>query len=276
MKIRQQFVACLLAGFSAFAVLFVFLAFSSGVALRAYAQEPPAAQPSQKSARQKSTAPKNAAARPQENAAAELVKGTPEAAEEDLEENASLKHARPVQWLARKIDWSVHGTHLLLSGINFAIIVVVLLWAARKYLPGMFRARTDAIQQALKEARAASQDANRRLADIENRLRRLDVEIGQMQANAEKEGALEEARIQKAAEDDVRKVVLAAEQEIAAAAKQARRELTNHTASLAIALASKQISVDANTDQVLVRTFAAKLASDNNGGKNNSGGKDGR
>jgi F0F1-type ATP synthase membrane subunit b/b' len=56
-------------------------------------------------------------------------------------------------------------------------------------------------------------------------------------------------------------------QEIAAAAKQARRELSNHTASLAIALASKQINVDANTDQVLVRTFAAKLASNKNGGK---------
>jgi len=39
--------------------------------------------------------------------------------------------------------------------------------------------------------------------------------------------------------------------EIAAAAKQARRELSNHTASLAVALASKQITVDSNTDQVL-------------------------
>ncbi len=117
------------------------------------------------------------------------------------------------------------------------------------------------------EARAASQDANRRLADIENRLRQLDVEIGRMQATAENEAAAEEVRIQKSAEEDIRKVVLAAEQEIATAAKQARRELTNHTAGLAIALASKQINVDSNTDQVLVRTFASKLTSHDNGGK---------
>jgi len=61
--------------------------------------------------------------------------------------------------------------------------------------------------------------------------------------------------------------LLAAEQEIATAAKQARRELSAHTAGLAIALARQQINVDANTDQVLVRTFASKLASGNDAGK---------
>jgi F0F1-type ATP synthase membrane subunit b/b' len=88
-----------------------------------------------------------------------------------------------------------------------------------------------------------------------------------MQANAEKEAEAEEVRIKNAAVEDIRKVVQAAEQEIAAAAKLARRELTSHTADLAIALARKQINVDANTDQVLVRNFAAMLSQD--------GGKDG-
>jgi F-type H+-transporting ATPase subunit b len=125
----------------------------------------------------------------------------------------------------------------------------------------MFRDRTAGIQRALEEARSASQDANRRLSDIENRLRQLDVEIGRMQASSEKEAEAEEIRIQKAAEEDIRKVVLAAQQEIAAASKQARRELAAHTASLAIALATKQINVDSTTDQMLVRSFASTLAS---------------
>jgi F-type H+-transporting ATPase subunit b len=128
--------------------------------------------------------------------------------------------------------------------------------------------RTDSIQKSLEEARAASHEANRRLAEIENRLRKLDVEIGQMQAAAEKEAETEEARIHKAAEEDIRKVVLSAEQEIAAAAKQARRELTAHTADLAVALARKQIHVDPATDQTLVRNFAGQLSP-------GSGGKDG-
>ncbi len=183
------------------------------------------------------------------------------------EEHADLKHSSMVRMLARVTGLNVHQAHLLALGFNFAIIVAIAIWAGRKFLPGIFRARSASIQQALEEARAASQDANRRLADIENRLRQLDVEIGQMQATAEKEAAAEEVRIQKAAEEDMRKVVLAAEQEIATAAKLARRELSAHTASLAIALARQQINVDSNTDQVLVRTFASKLASGNDGGK---------
>jgi F0F1-type ATP synthase membrane subunit b/b' len=60
-------------------------------------------------------------------------------------------------------------------------------------------------------------------------------------------------------------VVQAAEQEIATAAKQARRELMQYTADLAVALARKQIQVDSATDQALLRNFAGKLSS--GGGK---------
>jgi F-type H+-transporting ATPase subunit b len=212
------------------------------------------------------------------SASQELIKESREAAgEEPEEENASLKHARPVRWLARKIEWSVHGTHLLLSILNFAIIALATIWALSKFLPGIFRERNSAIRHALDEARAASADANRRLSEIENRLRELDSEIGRMQASAEKEASAEEERIKRATEEDVRKIVTAAEQEIVAAAKQARRELAAHTASLAISLARNQIRVDPNTDQVLVRTFASglglhpELRDDNH-----HGGKDGR
>ena len=155
---------------------------------------------------------------------------------------------------------SVHQAHLLAIGLNFALIAFLVYWFARKSVPAVLRNRSQSIQQALEEARAASQEANRRLAEIEARLRKLDVEIGTMQAAAEKEAEAEEGRIQKAAEEDMRKVVAAAEAEIAAAAKQARRELTAHTADLAIALARKQINVDASTDQALVRNFAGQLS----------------
>jgi F-type H+-transporting ATPase subunit b len=204
----------------------------------------------------------------------ELVEETREATGAD-EENVNLKHSAPVRWLARKIGLSVHGTHLLLFSLNFVIVAAIIFWAARKYLPAMFRNRTGAIQKALEEARTASQDANRRLADIESRLRELDLEIGRMQSGAEKEAEAEEARIAKSAEDDIRKVVLAAEQEIAMAAKQARRELTTHTAGLAVALARKQIHIDSGADQVLVRTFATGLVSQGDVSPENDGGKDG-
>jgi len=197
----------------------------------------------------------------------EIAKEEREATGEDEEENVNLKHSSMVQKLGKLIGLNVHQAHMGAMILNFAIIVFVVVWFGRKALPGMLRSRNESIQRALDEARAASQEAHRRLAEIENRLRQLDVEIGQMQASAEKEAEAEEARIKNATEEDIRKVVEAAEQEIAAVAKQARRELTSHTADLAIALARKQINVDANTDQVLVRSFAAKLSQ--------GGGKDG-
>jgi F-type H+-transporting ATPase subunit b len=251
----------------------VLLGLASLCAAPARAQQQSAPEPSQQTSSPKQVDSAKQADQP--GATRELIEETREAAGEEPEENANLKHSSSVQWFARKTGIGVHATHLILFAFNFAVIAAIALWAGRKYLPGVFRDRNAAIQRSLEEARAASQDANRRLADIEGRLRQLDVEIGQMQATAEKESSAEEVRIQQAAEEDIRKVVLGAEQEIAAAAKQARRELSAHTAGLAIALARQQINIDSNTDQVLVRTFATGLAtpSKNDGGR--SGGKDG-
>ena len=246
------------------------LAFLPAVRSRAYAQEPSTAPSSQQTSADPAKKD-NESAPKRKGAVGQLIEENRESTGAEEEDNVNLTHAAPIRWLARKTGLSVHQAHLVALSLNFAIVVVVVFWAARKYLPAMFRNRSQSIQRALEEARAASQDANRRLADIENRLRHLDVEIGQMQAAAEKEADAEEARIQKATEEDIRKVVLAAEQEIAAAAKQARRELTAHTAGLAIALARQQINVDSNTDQILVRTFASKLASRSSHGSDDSG-----
>ena len=199
---------------------------------------------------------------------AELAKETREAAGEEEEENANLKHSSMVQKLAKATGMSVHTAHMVALGFNFALIIFLIYWLSRKSVPLALRSRTESIQRALQEARAASQDANCRLADVETRLGKLDTEISQMRETAEKEAAAEEARIQRAAEEDMEKVTTAATQEIAAAAKQARRELTIHTADLALALARQQIRVDSETDQALVRNFAGQLSSD--------GGKDGQ
>jgi F0F1-type ATP synthase membrane subunit b/b' len=93
-----------------------------------------------------------------------------------------------------------------------------------------------------------------------------------MRNAAEKEAAAEDARIQAAAQEDARKIVESAQQEIAAAAKAARRELTAYAADLAVGLAQKQIHVDAETDRTLVRNFAGELGTS----EGSSLGKDGR
>ncbi|MGA7474808.1 MAG: ATP synthase F0 subunit B [Candidatus Sulfotelmatobacter sp.] len=189
----------------------------------------------------------------------QLVHVTREAAGEEKDETAEFKQSPSVRLLAKWTGMSLQHAYLLSVLLNFAVIAGVIFWASRKYLPRMFSARTAAIQKAMQEAQKASEEARRKLAEIESRLMKLDVEIGMMRDAAEKEAAAEESRIQAAAQEDARKMVESAHQEIAAAAKAARRALTAYAADLAVGLAQKQIHVDAATDQALVRNFAGQL-----------------
>lgn len=197
----------------------------------------------------------------------QLAHESREAAGEGKDEMDEFKHSSSVSFIARLTGLNLQQSYWLSVLLNFAVIAGVIIWAGRKYLPGLLRDRTAAIQKAMQEAQTASAEARHKLVEIEARLQRLDVEIGAMRDAAEKEGAAEEARIQAAAEEDARKIVASAEQEIAAAAKAARRQLTAHAADLAVALAQKQIRVDAATDQALVRNFAGELGSADKSGK---------
>ncbi len=203
-----------------------------------------------------------------------LVHESREAAGEDKDPRAEFKQSASVKIIARLTGLSLQQSYWLSMVLNFAVIIGVFVWAGRKYLPTMFRNRTAAIQKAMQDAQKASEEARRKLSEIEARLQRLDVEIDEMREHAAREGSAEEARIRAAAEEDARKIVAAAEQEIAAAVKAARRQLTAHAADLAVALAQKQIRVDAATDQALVRGFAGQLGSASDNSVSEGSGKD--
>ena len=203
--------------------------------------------------------------------AQQLAHETREAAGEDNDETAEFKQSPSVRLVARLTGMSLSNAYLFSVMLNFAVIAGIIIWAGRKYLPGIFSARTAAIQKAMQEAQKASEEARRRLAEVESRLMRLDGEIGMMRDAAEKDAAAEEARIQAAAREDARKMVESAQQEIASAIKTARRELTAYAADLAVGLAQKQIHVDAATDRAIVGNFADEL-----GASTGRAGKDGR
>lgn len=179
------------------------------------------------------------------------------------DETAQFRHSASVRLIAKITGLSLDGAYWLAVGINFGIVVVAIVWASKKNLPAIFRNRTASIQKSLAEARAASEDANRRLSEIESRLGRLDQEIEEMRATAEKEAAAEEERIKAAAEEDARRIVESTQQEISAFTRAARRDLTTYAADLAVSLAAKQIRVDAATDQGLVRQFMRQLPDGN-------------
>jgi F-type H+-transporting ATPase subunit b len=224
------------------------------LALLAIAQEH-AAQPAAEPAKQ----PAQAEGQPGQ----ELVEASKEAeagGEED--EEAKFKYSASVQWLARKTHLSTEAAYWLAISVNFLVVAGFIAWGVKKSAPIHFRDRTAAIKKQLEEARAASEDANRRLAEIEGRLARLDTEIAAMRGQAERDAATEEQRLRAAAEEDRQKIVTSAEQEIASAAKIARGELKKYVAELAVTLAEKKVDVTAATDQGLVRRFVEGLGNE--------------
>ena len=188
---------------------------------------------------------------------AELDEASREAAGEDA--TAEFKHSATVRWLAHATGLSPFTAYWVFVILNFAVIAVLLAMIMKSKLPAAFRARTESIREQIAEGRKASEEAQRRLRDIESRLVKLDAEIAAMAAAAEAEAQKEEARIHAAAEEDKRKIVETAELEITAAARQARTELRAYVSELAVALAEQRIKVNASIDQELVRVFVDQL-----------------
>ena len=214
---------------------------------------------------QSSSAQPNQPENPNTEFSQELAKTSEEAAKEASTEDTVLGmklravHSPVVSWIGRVINIGPERAYVLSLIINFGILVVFFWVLLRTKIPQMFRDRTNLIRKGIQEAQAASADAARRLKDIEARLAKLDTEVAEIRASAEKEASAEEARICQAAEEDKAKVVQAAETEIAAIARNARRELKSFAATLAVDLASRKIHVDESTDKALVREFVDQL-----------------
>ncbi len=187
-----------------------------------------------------------------------------ETKENEADENAELKHSPGVEFVARKTGLTLNQAYWALVFFNFAVVLVILWMLLRKMLPAMFKARTEAIQKRMEEARKASEEARQRLAEVESRLSRLDSDIANMRREADETARAEEERIRNSAEEERKRIVHTAEQEIAMAANAARRGLKSYVAQLAVDLAEKKIKIEQSTDQTLVREFTAQIGKDGN------------
>lgn len=214
---------------------------------------------------QESAKPPNAAA--SQNQAQPEQSSTSHEGQKELEnggEADAIRHSPSVKWIARHTGLTDDQTYWVCLVLNFAIIFFFLARLMRKKLPGYFGGRTSAIQKGIEEARKMSEDARRRLADVEGRLSRLDADIAAMRSEAEENAKAEEQRIVAAGEEERKRIVASAEQEIEMAANSARRELKSYVAELAIELAEKKIRVNKDTDEALVRAFTTQLGKDGN------------
>jgi F-type H+-transporting ATPase subunit b len=215
------------------------------------------------------TAPTESTAQPQTSSPGKDLTAASEAGmpgkgakEEEEEENIGLKQSPMVKTLGSKLGLGPTAAYWLFWCLNFAVVVALVLWAVKSKVLVSLRERTALIRRSMDEAKKTSEAAMGRLKEIENRLARIDVEIGKLKNQADQEFTIEEQRIKQAAEEDAKRVVEVAELEIASAAKTARRDLKAFAAELAVSLAEKDIQIDSQTDQRLVSTFVSDLGKD--------------
>ena len=184
------------------------------------------------------------------------------------DENDQYRHSPVVTKLGKMLGMSPESASTTFELINFAVLALVVGGFLLKALPKTFRNRTLVIQKHLVDARTATEEASVRMNSIEDRLGQLDGQIAGMRAQAEKDMAADEQRMKAAVEDEKVKILAAAEQEIAAATLHAHRQLQQYAADLAIDQAAKKLVINAETDRLLVQSFAHRLGADETKGQN--------
>ena len=184
---------------------------------------------------------------------------SPEKNKQEQDQNEAYKHSAVVKMLGAKLGMTTDQAATAFEVMNFVVLAALVGWFLVKALPTVFRDRTSLIQRRLVEARAASEEASARLNDVEGRLGLLDKQIAELRLQAEHDLAAEEVRVRTAIDEERKKILAASEQEITAATAQARRQIQQYAAELAVDQAAKKLTVSAETDRLLVREFANRL-----------------
>jgi F-type H+-transporting ATPase subunit b len=142
---------------------------------------------------------------------------------------------------------------------NFAILVVGLGYLVAKTVPPMFRSRSTEIQKGIAEAQKVKQEADKRAAAVEARMKTLGTEIEQFRTNAKAEMQQEGERIRQETADQIARLEQRAAEEIDAAGKTAQRELKVHAAALALQLAEQRLRAQVGAGTQLVDGFVKDL-----------------
>jgi F-type H+-transporting ATPase subunit b len=187
---------------------------------------------------------------------------SPEKNKQEQDENDVYLHSPSVKALGAKLGMNPQQAATTFQVLNFSFLLVLVGAFLLRALPKTFRSRNDAIQKHLVDARTATEEASARLNRVEDRLSKLDVQIAAMREQADKDSALDERRIKASVEEEKKRILEAAEQEIAAATTHAQRQLQQYAAELAIEQAARKLVVSAETDRLLIQGFARRLTGD--------------
>lgn len=132
--------------------------------------------------------------------------------------------------------------------VNFAILAGTLGYLLRSPIATYLSERDGQIRADLVQAAEMKRDAAAQIEDIDRRMRALPAELEALRVQGVQEIADEEQRIRAAAATDRDRLLEQARRDIDLQVKIAERELVNHAATLAVAVATERIKKNITDD----------------------------
>ncbi|MBW1998804.1 MAG: ATP synthase F0 subunit B [Deltaproteobacteria bacterium] len=159
-------------------------------------------------------------------------------------------------------DRSADLLDLLYRFINFALLVIILIWALKKAdIKTLLTKRTEVIREKMEALKREKEEAERKYREIENKLKEFENERERIIQEYRRQGEGERDRIVEEARDRVRKILEQADfsirQEIQSAKERLREEVVELAAQQAQEIIAKKITGE---DQVrLVNDFIERV-----------------
>jgi F-type H+-transporting ATPase subunit b len=145
--------------------------------------------------------------------------------------------------------------------VNFGIIVGALIYFLAKPLKSFLKKRIEDIETSLAEAKASREEALKRLADVQARLKDKDAEIQSLIKVAEQNGGKEKEEIIKEAERVSQEILASAKENIDSELIKAKDALRREAALMAVELAEKMVKENiSKEDQArILEEYIAKV-----------------
>jgi F0F1-type ATP synthase membrane subunit b/b' len=175
------------------------------------------------------------------------------------DEYVDLKLSSSVRHLAHLVGLSPETAFRLCEDFNFLLMLALLVWKGGPLLRSRFQERSKSIRLAIDEAHRLSEDARKRLVEVEKRWAQLDSAIAAMQAAAEEQMENEEKALAAQTAEETRRIWGYAQLEMDNVARRARHELKVFAADLAVSLARQSMRIDESIDQELIQGFTNQL-----------------
>ena len=129
----------------------------------------------------------------------------------------------------------------LIQVMNFAVLVVILVWFGRKPVREFFAGRTEAINKGIAEAREAREAAERALEEVQKKLDSSDAEIEKMVKAARESGQREREHLINEGQRMSQRIIEQAKSGIEFELNQATEGLKAEAAEYAVKLAEEKI-----------------------------------